>query len=242
MMRRREKVSLQLDSVFYINAVKNVYSLSFKQLSGMLNIPESTLCRYANMEVLPSAKVAESIVKVLKPMADIKNVVSKLIKVNGNYIDLSSIVLEPMVLRLYEKHILETFSGLRVTKVLTAAVDGIPLAMAASYALNAELTIAKQYMDAGFEQHYEATYMVDSPPRKVNLYIPKPLLNKDDSVILIDDIVRSGRTMDALLSIIRQSGASIVGVSILVAASRDVAKAIRSKVSGVVLDIIYTIE
>ena len=242
MMRRREKVGLQLDAVFYINAIKRVYSLSFKQLSSMLNIPESTLCRYANMEVLPSAKVAESIVKVLKPMADIRSVVSKLIKVNGNYIDLSPIVLEPMVLRLYEKHVLETFSGLRVTKVLTAAVDGIPLAMAASYALNAGLTIAKQYMDAGFEQHYEATYMVDSPPRKVNLYIPKPLLTKDDSVILIDDIVRSGRTMDALLSIIRQSGASIVGVSILVAASKDIAKTIRGKVSGVVLDIIYTIE
>lgn len=242
MMRKREKINLQLDAVFYINAVKSVYSLSFKQLSNILNIPESTLCRYANMEVLPSIKAAVNIVKVLKPMADIRNVVSKFIKVNGNYIDLSSVVFNPMVLKLYERHILEVFSGLRVTKVLTAAVDGIPLAMAASYALNASLTIAKQYMDAGFEQYYEATYIVDSPPRKVNLYIPKQLLTKEDSVVLIDDVVRSGRTMDALLSIIRQSGASIAGISILVAANRNVVKLIRSKVSDVILDVIYTVE
>lgn len=242
MMRRRDKINLQLDAVFYINAIRGIYSLSFKQLASMLKIPESTLCRYANMEVLPSAKAAADIVKALRPMADIRNVVSRLIKVNSNYIDLSSIVLNPTVLKLYERHILEVFSGLRVTRVLTAAVDGIPLAMAASYALNAGLTIAKQYMDAGFEQHYEATYMADSPPRKVSLYIPRLLLTKEDSVIIVDDIVRSGRTVDALLSIIRQAGASLVGVSILVAASRDAVKTVKSRINGATLDVIYTIE
>ncbi|MFP3303536.1 MAG: adenine phosphoribosyltransferase, partial [Caldivirga sp.] len=67
MMRRREKINLQLDAIFYINAVRNIYSLSFKQLASMLKIPESTLCRYANMEVLPSAKAAADIVKALRP-------------------------------------------------------------------------------------------------------------------------------------------------------------------------------
>ncbi|MFP3303491.1 MAG: phosphoribosyltransferase family protein, partial [Caldivirga sp.] len=86
------------------------------------------------------------------------------------------------------------------------------------------------------------TYMADSPPRKVSLYIPRLLLTKEDSVIIVDDIVRSGRTVDALLSIIRQAGASLVGVSILVAASRDVVKAVKNRINGATLDVIYTIE
>lgn len=241
MMGRRERIGLQMDAVMYINAARKLYSLSFKQLSKILEIPESTLCRYANMEVLPSMEAAGDIINRLSQMIDIRSVVSRLIKVSNGYIDLTPIVFEPMVLKLYEKHIRELFSGFRITKVVTAAVDGVPLAVAASYALNAKLTIAKQYMDAGFDQYYEASYIADSPPRKVNLYVPKPMLSREDSILLIDDIVRTGRTLDALLSIIKQSDASLAGVSILVAANEDVVRSIRSKVGNIVLDIIHII-
>ena len=240
-MDRRVRLSSQLDAVAYINLARRIYSYSFRKLSELLNIPESSLCRYANMEVLPSVKVADKIISTLRPMLDIVPVVKRLVRINGSYIDLSGIILDPNVLKLYEMHIAELFEGLKVTKVLTAAVDGIPLAVAASYALGARLIVAKQYMEAGFDQFYSSSYIVDSPPRKVTLYVPKPLIGRGDSVIIVDDIVRTGRTIDALLDIIRQSGASLVGMSILVAVGSDVVSRLRRAVGNIILDIIAVV-
>ncbi len=231
-MARIEKLSVELEAVELINIIRGLFDYSFRQLSDTLGIPESVLCRYANGDILPSAETASSIVRKLESELELPRLMPMLVKNKGDYIDLSNVIFNPYVLKLYERRVSKLFGQSNITSVVTVATDGIPLAVVAASALRARLTIAKQYKDAGFEEFYESSYIVDSPPRRTSIYLPKDLLGRKDKVLIVDDIMRTGRTIDALLNIIRQAGASIGGFSILVARRNGVLDFIKEKVNA----------
>jgi Adenine/guanine phosphoribosyltransferases and related PRPP-binding proteins len=106
----------------------------------------------------------------------------------------------------------------------------------ASYALNAKLAIAKQYKDLASEEFYEVSYIVDSPPRRASLYLPKHLLERGDEVLIVDDIVRTGRTLNALIDMINNAGAKLAGVSVLISMNNSWIEKVRSK--GARIDIV----
>jgi adenine/guanine phosphoribosyltransferase-like PRPP-binding protein len=217
--RRLGKVNIQLNAVTMLRVTRSLYRLSYRELSGVLGIPESLICRYTNGDLLPSRETALSIISKLSPMLDLGEVVRRLVRVSDGYVDLSGILFNPHVLRLFYRRIEEKFSGLGITRVLTAATDGIPLSVMAAYALDAELAVAKQYKDLAFEEFYEVNYIVDSPPRRASLYLPTNLLGRGDNVLVVDDIVRSGRTLDALASLVDMARARLVGICVLISMS-----------------------
>lgn len=205
--RRLVKVDEQLEAVEFINTAKSIYGLSYRELSQILGIPESLLCRYANGDLLPSLDTVSVIKDRLKSMLDLTEVLRRNVVMKDGFVDLNNVLFNPYILRLYQRRIREFFSDLPINKVLTAATDGIPLSVMASYALNARLAIAKQYKDIATEDFYEVGYIADSPPRRVSLYLPKHLLEKGDEVLIVDDIVRTGRTLNALVEMINNAGA-----------------------------------
>ncbi|MFB6470983.1 MAG: phosphoribosyltransferase family protein [Vulcanisaeta sp. AZ3] len=237
--RRLAKVNEQLEAVDLINMVRSIYNLSYRELSQILDIPESILCRYANGDLLPSLNTVDIIKDRLKVMLNLTEVLRRSITVKDGFIDLNNILFNPYILKLYQRRVLEVFSDLSINKVLTAATDGIPLSVMASYALNAGLAIAKQYKDVASEEFYEVSYVTISPPRRVSLYLPKQLLGLGDEVLIVDDIVRTGKTLDALIKMIRDAGARLAGISVLI--SMDNSWIERIKDLGVRIDVVLNL-
>jgi len=237
--RRLAKVNEQLEAVDLINMVRSIYNLSYRELSQILDIPESILCGYANGDLLPSLNTVDIIKDRLKVMLNLTEVLRRSITVKDGFIDLNNILFNPYILKLYQRRVLEVFSGLSINKVLTAATDGIPLSVMASYALNAGLAIAKQYKDVASEEFYEVSYVTISPPRRVSLYLPKQLLGLGDEVLIVDDIVRTGKTLDALIKMIRDAGARLAGISVLI--SMDNSWIERIKDLGIRIDIVLNL-
>ncbi|MFP3305071.1 MAG: adenine phosphoribosyltransferase, partial [Vulcanisaeta sp.] len=163
--RRLAKVDEQLEAVDLINTVRSIYGLSYRELSQLLDIPESLLCRYANGDLLPSLETVGLIKDKLKTMLDLTEVLRRNVTIKDGFIDLNNVLFNPNILKLFQRRVKEVFSDLPINRVLTAATDGIPLSVMASYALNAKLAIAKQYKDLASEEFYEVSYIVDSPPR-----------------------------------------------------------------------------
>ncbi|WP_054854233.1 phosphoribosyltransferase family protein [Vulcanisaeta distributa] len=228
--RRLTKVDEQLEAVELINSAKSIYNLSYRELSQILEIPESLLCRYANGDLLPSLDTVNIIKERLKSMLDLTEVLRRNVIVKDGFIDLNNVLFNPYILKLYQRRIKEMFSNLPINKVLTAATDGIPpLSVMASYALNARLAIAKQYKDIASEDFYEVSYIVDSPPRRVSLYLPRHLLERNDEVLIVDDIVRTGRTLNALIELINIAGARLTGVSVLISMSKSWIEKLRDR-------------
>ncbi len=181
---------------------------------------------------MPSLDTVNIIKEKLKPMLDLTEVLRRNVIIKDGFIDLNNVLFNPYILKLYQRRVKDAFSDLPINKVLTAATDGIPpLSVMASYALNARLAIAKQYKDVASEDFYEVSYIVDSPPRRVSLYLPRHLLERGgDEVLIVDDIVRTGRTLNALIELVNNAGgARLVGVSVLISMSKAWVDKLRSK-------------
>lgn len=212
-MRRIEGLRIQLDAVNYLKSVKKLLGVTYRDLSPLLDLPESVLSRYVTGDMLPSVETAQEMLTKLMSMYPIETVVKAKLKLYDTYVDMSFVNL-PEFWHLYEIYIARKFEGLEVDVVLTAAVDGIPLAVAAASRFEATLVVAKQYREPGVE-NYEYTYLREGRP--VTLYIPAAYIKRGGRVFIVDDIARTGKTLRALIGLCNKAGAQVLGASILVA-------------------------
>jgi len=104
-----------------------------------------------------------------------------------------------------------------VSKVLTVAVDGIPLAVHIADSFGVPFLYAKKEKEIGVSSFLEETYTVSRAGIQVSLYVPRGSLDKRDSVLITDDVVRSGEQLKALVNLVRKSGAEISAVFVLIA-------------------------
>lgn len=212
-MRRVEGLKIQLDAVAYLRSVKRLLNITYRDLSKLLDISESVLSRYVTGDMLPSIETAKEILARLEERYPVSAVVESKLKTFETYIDMSFVNL-PEFWRLYEIYLSRRFGGLAVDRVLTAAVDGIPLAVVAASHFDATLVVAKPYREPGVD-NYEYTYLREGRP--VTLYVPADQLGKNHNVFIVDDIARSGKTLRALVGLCGKAGARVAGASILVA-------------------------
>ena len=64
----------------------------------------------------------------------------------------------------------------------------------------------------------------------MTLYIPKEIIKKRDSVLIVDDMIKSGETQEALVNLVKKAKAEVSGVFSLIAVGDEWKK--RLKVSS----------
>ncbi len=135
------------------------------------------------------------------------------------------------ILQQAANHALANFAGKRVTKVLTAATDGIPLATMVANALGVNLIVAKRNKEVGVKAFLDETFILGKDSGvTVTLYIPKEIIKKRDSVLIVDDMIKSGETQEALVNLVKKAKAEVSGVFSLIAIGDTWKK--RLKISG----------
>ncbi len=85
--------------------------------------------------------------------------------------------------------------------ILTAAVDGIPFAVVFAEIMDAKLVYAKKKKEVGVQRFYEVTYLASSSGILESLYVPRDSIRPGDSILIIDDFIRTGETQRALYKI-----------------------------------------
>ncbi|WP_268243593.1 phosphoribosyltransferase family protein [Sulfodiicoccus acidiphilus] len=196
-------------------------TFTYKELSSMLDIQESLLCRYTNGATIPSELQAREILGKVKTDDFIfKFFKDKISIYDDNFVDTSKILFYPNLLTIVVLSTLEKASAIdEVDKVITPAVNGIALGAMAAYILRRPLIVVKKYKESTYVDYYEESV------REVNsmvstFYLRKDLIEKGDRVLVVDDVVRSGKTVRALVSLVNRSGASVVGVLALIGVGR----------------------
>ncbi len=212
-MERLEKVRTQLDGVNVLRSVKRLLGLTYKELSTLLGLPESVLSRYYTGDMLPSVETAREMVEKLFAEYPLDKILSRLLKVYETYVDLTA-TYNPDLWTLYSVYISRKFGELKIDRVLTAAVDGIPLAVAVAQRFGVPLVIAKQYKEPGAKS-IEVSYIKGN--RVVSLYVPQGQLAKGDSVLIVDDVVRTGKTIRALADLAEAAGSKVAAAAALLA-------------------------
>jgi adenine phosphoribosyltransferase len=85
-------------------------------------------------------------------------------------------------------------------------------------ALGVNLIVAKRNKEVGVKTFLDETYILGRDSGvTVTLYIPKEAIKKRDSVLVVDDMIKSGETQEALVNLVKKSKAEISGVFSLIA-------------------------
>ena len=195
---------------------------TYQELSEVLGLSPPILSRYMRGHVLPSYQRAQGLYKKLTEITNIKDALKKRIMFDDEgYFDNTPLVSEITWLKIMSNYAMEKFAGRRVTKVLTAAVDGIPCATLVANLLDIDLLIAKETKEVGIQEFIEETYIPKGSAMRKSLYVPKTAIKKKDSILIIDDVVRSGETVLALVDLVRNQRADIAGIYVLVTVGDD---------------------
>jgi purine operon repressor len=169
--------------------------------------------------VLPNTTRAKQLWRVLTKLVGLETELRSRIKFDETgYFDNTEIVGDYNILQQAANYALANFAGKRVTKILTAAVDGIPLATMVANALGVNLVVAKRNKEVGVKAFLEETYILGKDSGvTMTLFIPKEAVKKRDSVLVVDDMIKSGETQEALVNLVKKSKAEISGVFSLIA-------------------------
>lgn len=216
MSTHAEDLKLRLMTIELLRTAKRQHT--YRELSAKTGLPVTVLSRYAKGHVLPNVTRARKLWKTLKKIVGLEVELHRKIQFNSNgYFDNTDIISDYNILRQAAHHALATFAGKRVTKVLTAAVDGIPLATMVANQLGINLVIAKWNKEVGVPAFLEETYVLRDSGVTMTLYIPKNAIRRKDSVLIVDDMIKTGETQNALINLIKKAKAELSGIFTLIA-------------------------
>lgn len=219
MSTHAEDLKLRLMTIELLRTAKYKRNITYRELSSKTGLPVTVLSRYAKGHVLPNTARAKELWRVLTKLVGLETELRSRIRFDETgYFDNTDIVGDYNILQQAANYALANFAGKRVTKILTAAVDGIPLATMVANALGVNLILAKRNKEVGVKAFLDETYILGKNSGvTVTLFIPKNSIKKRDSVLVVDDMIKSGETQEALVHLVKKARAEISGVFSLIA-------------------------
>ena len=230
MSTHAEDLKLRLMTIELLRTAKYKRNITYRELASKTDLPVTVLSRYAKGHVLPNTTRAKQLWRVLNKIVGLEAELRSRIKFDdAGYFDNTEIVGDYNILQQAANHALANFAGKRVTKVLTAAVDGVPLATMVANALGVNLIVAKRNKEVGVKAFIDETYILGRDSGvTVTLYIPKEAIKKRDSVLIVDDMIKSGETQEALVTLVKKSKAEVSGIFSLIAVGEEWKKRLKS--------------
>lgn len=213
-MNRAEKAALQLQAVAVLRTLKE--TRTYDELAELTDLPAGDLNRYVNGHVLPGADRAETVVAGVGRDALADELRARVTFDDAGYVDNSAVVFDQPFLDLVAPVAAESLELERPDVVLTAATDGITLGAAMASHFDARLAYAKKSKETAVEEFIESRQRLASGI-ELTYYLPASALDEGESVLVVDDLIRSGETQELLLDIAHQTDATVAGVFALIA-------------------------
>ncbi|BES81773.1 phosphoribosyltransferase family protein [Pyrodictium abyssi] len=212
-MNRVDELRLRLEAVELLRLLRRWWSL--RELEEITGLPRGVLAHYVSGNRVPSGGQARLIVERVLERLPPSRLLGEKVRGQQGMLDLQELVLDPLVLRLASLWASRRYRG-RVTKVLAAETAGVPLATAIALSLDADLVLARRSRENPYRDYLRGE--AGEPPFNVKVfYVTAGSLEKSDQVLLVDDLARSGATLEALAKIVHAAGAEPVAAMVLIA-------------------------
>jgi xanthine phosphoribosyltransferase len=109
------------------------------------------------------------------------------------------------------------FGAMGINKVLTAEISGIAPALTTALALGVPIVYARKTKPITMpDRVYRQTAPSHTKGQYVELMVSPEFLGPDDRVLIIDDFLARGKTIDALARLALEAGAEIKGIGAVV--------------------------
>lgn len=177
----------------------------------------SVLSRYVTGRVIPTHSRADELIKTLSASFGVAPLILESIVVDdSNMVDDTKLLSSPTLLRLAAIEARSALSQTRASKVVTMASDGIAYATMLAELMGVDVVVAKKEREKGVKHFLYAEAKIGDSGLSVGAYAPKHSFRRGDTCLIVDDLVRTGETQEALSKLVTKAGGVIVGYCFLV--------------------------
>ncbi len=185
-------VRYRLAIVEILRFLKNHFS--YKELSKITGVNETTLCRYIKGSMIPSIEQAKSIWENISSKISIFEYIEKMFKSKQDWL---SALLEPSLLKVIASKLYLDIVGRRITLIVTRDSPILSLATALSFILDKPIVIVSE--NKPLTSDYIVEKVHDELGEVKAFFIPKRHGRKREDAIIIWDIVKSVGEVKALV-------------------------------------------
>jgi purine operon repressor len=132
----------------------------------------------------------------------------------GGYVYLSDLLGEPQTLRQIGKIIASQYLHDSIDAVMTVATKGVPIAQAVSSYLNVPFVMVRRDSKITEGSTVSINYVSGSSERIEKMELSKRSLKRGSRVLIVDDFMKGGGTVNGMKSLIEEFEAQLVGVTV----------------------------
>ncbi len=179
--------------------------------------------RYINGKAIPKSKLKNQLLRVLleEDGVKLKELIingieswsdeSGIVKVNNTQLLNDLKKLQAILFLAIQNQIIPK----QVDKIISLEGNSVHVASVLAHLLNVNYVNAREKKPIGTKESYVEDISKPSIGILNTIYLPKDFIKEDERIILVDDIIRTGTSMKALLNLVRKSGGNPVQIIIL---------------------------
>ncbi|MGL4607725.1 MAG: xanthine phosphoribosyltransferase [Eubacteriaceae bacterium] len=116
------------------------------------------------------------------------------------------------------KEFAERFKDQGVNKILTIETSGIAIAASvAKYFNYCPVVFGKKYVSLNLDNDiYSSDVYSYTKQQAYKIMVSKKYISQEDRILIIDDFLANGKAVEALVDVVNQSGATLIGVGIAI--------------------------
>ncbi|MEM0198910.1 MAG: phosphoribosyltransferase family protein [Desulfurococcaceae archaeon] len=204
---KADKMKLRLLSSEVLRHLKPV--LSYRDISLITGLPESVLCRYVKGSIIPSFEQAVKILARISLSIDLGVILKDLVeREKSPVIDLLRVLKDPYIIRLLSIIIMLELVDKTITKLVATAEAVLPIATELSMEFRAPVLLVKRKSYPGVQ--YFNISLMRSPKDVETLYLDKDLISRKDKVLVVSDVVFTGKTLESVLQMLAKAKVEVV--------------------------------
>lgn len=122
--------------------------------------------------------------------------------------------IDPILMREIGREIAASFKEAAPTRILTAESSGIAPALIAGIELGIPVVYARKNQPVTMRRDpFREKSESHTHKKTVELIVSTEYLHKEDRVLIVDDFLATARTILALVKLVEQSGATLIGIA-----------------------------
>lgn len=191
---------------------------TYRELEEYFHISAPSIWKYISGKILPTVEKAKQIIDTIIEEKITQELLKKLVKkVDGGIIDLNDAIYNVGVIKVIGLEAYYHFREEKPSIIVSIEVDGIPVALSVAEYFNAKIVIVKKRPEASLRKYIEYSIISRDLPAITKLYAPIEPFTSKDKVLIVDDLLRTGRTCRALVEMVRNTKSRLVGIFSVVA-------------------------
>lgn len=208
-----KRLNILQESLGFVEILKLLKEkYTYKEIAEKVHLAVPTLNRYAKGQVLPAANKTKELLQVFRELFDLKEELKKRIDETGDY---TSIFTNPSLMKLIALDVYMHYQNNTIDKVFTAPIDGLPIATFIAHVFGASVAYTRFTREHPIEEYIEEAYRPAQSNRIQSFYLQKNIFKKNENVLIVDDMIKTSATLNALVHLAKRCEVKIKGIFVV---------------------------